>query len=163
MSGISSATSLLIAGGTSSLLSGAGKIVAGQQQKSAYDYDDNADINQIVANQQKFSQRIGQQASAYAASGVDIQSGSPLLIMAATAARGAQENEQIEQAGTEEAALQQYYGRIAAFSGTMSGIGSFLSGMTSDLWAYGKLTNNPTPTPLLALPGGGGGSYDSGD
>lgn len=150
MSGISSATSMLIAGGASSALSGAGKIISGQEQQQAYDY--NADIttlntdNQVVANQQKFSALVGKQASAYAASGVDIASGSPLLIMAATAARGAQEGEQIEQAGTEEANLQRYYGKIAAFSGTMSGIGAFLNGMTSDLTSYAKVTNNPTPT-----------------
>ena len=156
MSGISSATSMLIAGGTSSVLAGAGKIVSGQQEKQAYDY--NADVttlntdNQVVANQQKFSALVGKQGGAYAASGVDVTSGSPLLIMAATAARGAQENEQIEQAGTEEANLQRYYGKVAAFSGTMSGIGSFLSGMTTDLSAYGKLTNNPTPTPSPAGP-----------
>lgn len=156
MSGPSVATSMLIAGGTSSALSGVGKIVSGQQQQSADNY--NADItklntdNQVVANQQKFTELVGRQGSSYAASGVDIASGSPLLIMAATAARGARESEQIEQAGTEEAAMQRYYGRIAAFSGTMSGIGSFLSGMTSDLSAYGKLKNNPTPTPA---PGGG--------
>jgi hypothetical protein len=150
VSGISSATSMLIAGGTSSALSGVGKIISGNQQKQADDY--NAAVttlntsNQVVANQQKFSALVGKQASSYAASGVDIASGSPLLIMAATAARGGQESEQIEQSGTEEANLQRYYGKIAAFSGTMSGIGSFLSGMTSDLSAYGKLTNNPTPT-----------------
>lgn len=150
MSGISSATSMLIAGGTSSLLSGAGKVLSGQEQKQAYDY--NADIttlntnNQVVANDQKFSTLVGRQATAYAGAGVDIASGSPLLIMAATKARGAQESEQIEQAGTEEANLQRYYGRIAAFSGTMSGIGSFLQGMTGDLAQYGKLTNNPYPS-----------------
>lgn len=150
MSGISSATAMLIAGGTSSALSGVGKIISGQQQQKAYDY--NADVttlntdNQVVANQQKFTELVGRQATAYSASGVDITSGSPLLIMAATAARGGQEGEQIEQSGTEEANLQRYYGRIAAFSGTMSGIGAFLNGMTADLSEYGKLTNNPTPS-----------------
>lgn len=150
MSGISSATAMLIAGGTSSALSGAGKVISGQQQKSAYDY--NASItdinteNQVVANQQKFSKLVGKQASVYSASGVDIASGSPLLIMAATAARGGQQGEEIEQAGSEEAALQRYNGKIAAFSGTISGIGSFLSGMTTDLSSYAKLNNNPSPT-----------------
>lgn len=151
MSGISSATSMLIAGGTSSALTGAGKFLSGQQQQQGYDY--NADItlqntkNQVVSNQQKFSELVGRQASSYAGAGVDIASGSPLLIMAATAARGAQQNEQIEEAGKEQADMQRYYGKIAAFSGTMSGIGSFLNGLTGDLSSYGKLTNNPTPTP----------------
>jgi hypothetical protein len=135
MSGISSGTSMLIAGGASSLTSAAGKIMSGQEQKSADDYNAQVTLDnmqsQMVSNQQKTSDRTGKQASAYAASGVDIASGSPLLVMAATAARGSQQGEQIEQAGTEEAAMQRYYGRIAAFSGTMSGIGAFMSGMTS--------------------------------
>lgn len=137
MSGISSGTALLIAGGTSSAISGGGKILAGQQQKDAYDY--NADIalqnmrTKMVANQENFSDRVGRQASAYAASGVDITSGSPLLVMAATAARGGQQGSEIEDAGNEEAEMERYYGREAAFSGTMSGIGSFLNGMTSSL------------------------------
>jgi len=141
---------MLIAGGTSSALSGVGKILSGKQQQQAYDY--NADVttlntdNEVVANQQKFTELVGRQSTAFAASGVDITSGSPLLIMAATAARGAQEGEQIEEAGTEQANLQRYYGRIAAFSGTMSGIGAFLNGMAGDLSAYGKLTNNPIPS-----------------
>lgn len=150
MSGISSATAMLIAGGTSSALTGAGKVLQGQEQKQAYDY--NADIttlntnNQVQANTQKFTELVGRQATAYAASGVDITSGSPLLIMAATAARGGQQGEQIEESGTEEANLQRYYGRIAAFSGTMSGIGAFLQGMSGDLSSFGKLTSNPSPT-----------------
>lgn len=141
---------MLLAGGAATGLSAAGRIVSGQQQKQAYDY--NADVtllnaaNEDQANQQKTTARIGAQATAYAASGVDLTSGSPLLIMRATAARGAQQGEQIEEAGTEEANLQRYYGKIAAFSGTMSGIGAFLNGMTSDLTSYAKVTNNPTPT-----------------
>lgn len=150
MSGISSATAMLIAGGTSSALSGVGKVLSGQQEKTAYDY--NADIttlntnNKLVANEEQYSTLVGRQASTYAGAGVDIASGSPLLIMAATRARGATQGEEIEQAGSEEAAMQRYYGRVAAFSGTMSGIGAFLQGMTSDLSAYGKLKNNPSPS-----------------
>lgn len=133
----------------SSAISGFGKIDQGQQEKKAYDY--NADIvtlntaNQVQADTQKFTERIGKQAVAYAGAGVDIASGSPLLIMAATAARGAQEGEQIEEAGTEEAALQRYYGKIAAFGGTMSGIGSFLSGVSQAATQYSTATMTPTP------------------
>jgi|SRR6185437_3551971 len=150
MSGISSATAMLIAGGTSSALTAGGKILQGQEQKQAYDY--NADItklntdNKVEANQDAFTALVGRQATAYAASGVDIASGSPLLTMIATSARGAREGEQIEESGTEQANLQRYYGRIAAFSGTMSGIGAFLQGMSGDLASYAKLTNNPIPT-----------------
>jgi hypothetical protein len=147
----------------SSAVAGYGKYESGQQQKQAYDY--NAAVitqntsNEVVANQQKFSTLVGRQATGYAAAGVDIASGSPLLIMAATAARGAQQGEQIEQAGTEQAALQRYYGKIAAFGGTMAGIGAFLNGVSADATAYSKATSNPTPS----VSGGSGmDSIDSG-
>lgn len=121
----------------SSMFAGIGQYQAGQAEKAAYDY--NAAITlqnmqaEMVASQQKYSALVGKQASAYARAGVDLASGSPLLIMAATAARGAQQGKQIEQAGTEEAALQRYYGRIAAWQGKMGGIGAFLSGMTKSI------------------------------
>ncbi len=135
----------------SSVLSGFGSYESGQEQEKAYDY--NADItlsnmrDQMEANTEATIARIGKQASAYAASGVDIASGSPLLIMAATAARGAVQGKQIEEAGTEEATLQRYYGKIAAFSGTMGGIGSFLSGVSKAATAYsGAMGNIPSPS-----------------
>jgi hypothetical protein len=134
----------------SSAIGGFGKYEQGQQEKSADDY--NADItllntaNKVQANQQQFTALIGKQATAYAGAGVDIASGSALLVMAATAARGAQQGEQIEEAGTEEAALQRYYGKIAAFGGTMAGIGSFLSGISTAASAYSRTTSNPIPT-----------------
>ena len=131
-------------GAVSSLFGGISKYEQGQSEKSAYDY--NAQITlqnmqaQMVASQQKYSSLVGKQASSYAASGVDIASGSPLLVMAATAARGAQQGEQIKQAGPEEANLQQYYGRLSAWEGTTSGISSFLSGMSTTAMQYGKAT-----------------------
>jgi hypothetical protein len=132
----------------SSAISGFGKYEQGQQQQKAYDY--NAAVttlntaNKVEANTQTFAERMGRQATAYAGAGVDIASGSPYLIMLATAARGAQQSEQIEEAGTEEAALQRYYGKIAAFGGTMSGISSFLNGVSADASAYTKGTFNPS-------------------
>ena len=71
-------------GAVNSAVSGLGQYESGQQQKSAYDY--NADVTLIQTEQQeqtieaKNSQLIGKQASAYASAGVDIASGSPLLI-----------------------------------------------------------------------------------
>lgn len=135
----------------SSVIGGLGHYEEGQEQRSAYDY--NADITlqnmraRMVSNQQGYTNLVGKQASGYAAAGVDIASGSPLLIMAATAARGAQQNKIIEEQGTDEANLERYYGKVAAWSGTMSGIGSFLQGVSSSATAYKLATLNPTPTP----------------
>lgn len=135
----------------SSVLSGLGSYESGQQQKQADDY--NADVtmqntrNQMVASTEKFTTLVGRQASGYAASGVDLASGSPLLIMIATAARGGQQGEQILQSGTEESILQRYYGKIAAFSGTMGGIGDFLKGVSQAATGYKGATGyNPIPT-----------------
>lgn len=145
----------------SSLFGGIGKYEAGKQEQKAADY--NAAITlqnmqaKMVASQQKYSQLAGKQGSAYAKAGVDVSSGSPLLMMAATAGRGGAEGEQIREAGTEEATLQQYYGKIAAFQGTVGGIGSFLSGMSSTLTGYyGATSKMPSPT---SAPGGGGFDY----
>jgi hypothetical protein len=121
----------------SSLFAGIGQYQAGQAEKAADDYNASITIQNMqahmVASQEKYSALVGRQASAYARAGVDIASGSPLLIMATTAARGGREAEQIEQAGTEEANLQRYYGRIAAWQGKMGGLGTFLKGMTSSI------------------------------
>jgi len=124
-------------GVASSLFAGIGQYQAGQAEKAAQDYNATITLQnmsaQMIASQQRYSELVGKQASAYARAGVDIASGSPLLVMAATAARGAQQGEQIEQAGTEEAALQRYYGKIAAWQGEMGGIGTFLKGMTQSI------------------------------
>ncbi len=138
----------------SSLFAGIGQYDAGKQEQAGFDY--NADItmlntsNAMVSNEQRYSQLVGKQASAYAASGVDITRGSPLLMMAATAGRGGQQAAQIYQAGTEEATLQRYYGKLAAWRGTMAGVGTFLSGISSTAKAYLAATGY--------VPGGSGSS-----
>ena len=132
-----------------SAFQGIGQYQEGQQEKAAADY--NAEItlqnmrNRMVANQEQYSELVGKQASAYARAGVDIASGSPLLIMATTAGRGGREAAQIEQAGTEEANLQKYYGRLAAFRGTIGGIGTFLKGVSNSAVGYLKATGKPYP------------------
>lgn len=128
----------------SSVIGGYGKYQQGQGEKAAYDY--NADITlenmrqKIQTNTENFTGLVGRQATAYAGAGVDIASGSPLLIMAATAARGGKQGEMIRQSGTEEANLQRYYGKLAAWGGTMAGIGSFLSGISNAAAGYESAT-----------------------
>ena len=120
-------------GALGGLVSGIGQYQQGQEQKAAYDYNAAVTIQQMRESMQtseaKYSTLIGRQASAYAKAGVDIASGSPLLVMAHTAAQGGVEQTREYEAGTEEAALQRYYGKVAAFSGTMGGINTFLSGI----------------------------------
>src|ERR1017187_10432323 len=123
-----------------SLLAGMGLYDAGKDEQKAYDY--NADItmqntgNEMVSSQQKYSALVGKQATAYTASGVDMTRGSPLLMMAATAGRGGKQAAQIYEAGTEEANLERYYGKIAAWKGKLQGIGTFLGGMSKSATGY---------------------------
>src|ERR1017187_7326837 len=123
-----------------SVLGGLGQVASGKQEQKAFDY--NADVtdintsNEVVANEQRYAQLVGKQATAYAASGVDITSGSPLLMMAATAGRGGRQAEQILQKGTDESTLERYYGKIAAWRGTMAGVGTFLGGISKSAQGY---------------------------
>ena len=45
-------------------------------------------------------------------------------------AQGATEQESEVQAGEQQSELQKYYGKVAAFSGTIGGISSFLGGLS---------------------------------
>lgn len=117
-----------------SAVSGYGQYQSGQEQKAAYDYDAAVTLDkmqqQVQTSEAKYSNLIGKQATAYSAAGVDIASGSPLLVMAHTASQGGKEQASEVEAGTEEAALQRYYGKVAAFSGTVGGISTFLGGLS---------------------------------
>lgn len=121
-------------GGVGELFSAIGQYQSGQAQKAAYNYNAAVTLEQMQEKEQtseaKYSQIAGKQVSAYAKAGVSIASGSPLLIMAHTAAQGGQEQEREQQAGTEQASLDQYYGKVAAWSGTTGGISSFLTGLS---------------------------------
>lgn len=116
-----------------SAVSGLGQYETGQQQKQAYDYNAAVTIDQMQLQMQmsqaKTQALTGKRASQYAKAGVDISSGSPLLMMAHAASQGAKEQESEYQAGTQQAALDKYYGKVAAFQGTVGGIGSFISGL----------------------------------
>ena len=146
-----------------SLMSGLGQVAEGKQEQAAYNY--NADVtmlnagNEAQTTEQKYAQLVGKQATAYAASGVDITRGSPLLMMAATAGRGGRQAEQIREQGTEAATLESYYGKLAAWRGKVAGIGSFLKGISSDATEYLNATNYAPDDGLggpNAVVGGGG-------
>ena len=127
-----------------SLLSGIGQHEAGQGEEAAHEYNAAIDLQhmsgEMIASEQRYSQLVGKQATAYAAAGVDITQGSPLLMMAATAGRGGRQAAEIYQSGTEAATLERYYGKIAAWRGTMAGIGTFLKGLGSSATAYLQAT-----------------------
>lgn len=121
-------------GAVNSAVSGFGQYEAGQEQKKAYNYDAAVTLEQMRQKEQtseaRYSNLIGKQATSFARAGVDIASGSPLLMMLHTAAQGGKEEASEAEAGDEEAALQRYYGRLAAFQGTVGGISTFISGLS---------------------------------
>jgi len=138
-------------GAVNSAVSGFGQYESGQQTKQAYDYDAAVTLQEMQQKEQtsetKYDNLVGRQATAYAAAGVDIASGSPLLVMAHTAAQKGSEEASENESGTEQAALQRYYGRVAAFNGTIGGIGTFISGLAK---AGGTAASN-IPTPSLTF------------
>jgi len=112
----------------------------------------------MQTSEAKYSNLIGKQATAYARAGVDIASGSPLLMMAHTAAQSGVEQESESQAGTEEAALQKYYGEVAAWSGTIGGISTAISGLSqAGMMAAGAMNSSSYGT----VPSAPNSMYDS--
>jgi hypothetical protein len=155
---------MLFAGASafSGLASGFGQYEQGQEQKGAYDYNAQVTLDQMQQKMQtseaKYSNLIGKQATAYARAGVDIASGSPLLMMAHTAAQSGVEQESESQAGTEEAALQKYYGEVAAWSGTIGGISTAISGLSqAGMMAAGAMNSSSYGT----VPSAPNSMYDS--
>jgi hypothetical protein len=123
--------------GGAGLVGGISQFEAGQAGKSAYGYNARVAMEESRGKQseveQKFDRLMGRQASLYAKAGVDISSGSPLLVMTETAREKGQEESDIGRAGREQAALDKYYGKVAAFSGTMGGMSTFLKGLSGAL------------------------------
>ena len=115
------------------LMGGMSQFEAGQAGKAAYGY--NAQIakeeaqDKASTTEQSYDKLMGRQASLYAKAGVSLTSGSPLLVMTATAAQKGKEESEIKRSGQEQANLDRYYGKQTAFAGTMGGVGAFLKGL----------------------------------
>ena len=126
----------------------------GQQQKSTGEY--NAKVAESEADaarqkaeyeseqsQRKFKAILGQEALGYSKAGVDISSGSPLLMMALQAEEGQREQQEIKYTGSTYAgrALNQGYlsriqGRQAGTAGSIGAGTSFLSGLANAGTSY---------------------------
>lgn len=122
---------------------------SGQQQKKAGEYNaEVAESEAVAANQKaeyeselsrkKFKTMLGQQALAYSDAGVDLSSGSPLLMMALQAEEGQREQQEIKYTGSTYAgrALNQGYlsrmqGRQAGTAGKIGAGATFLSGLAN--------------------------------
>lgn len=71
---------------------------------------------------------LGRQKSLYAKAGVDLSTGSPLTVFAATAAEGEQDALTIRSSTAEQAAITRYQGRIGQYRSGLEAEGSRYSG-----------------------------------
>jgi len=80
-------------------------------------------------------------AAELAKAGVDMASGSPLMVMTATAMKEREESQSIDRAAQMKAEQQRYYGRMAAYTGKVGAMTSFLTGLgrtSTQLYDYMK-------------------------
>lgn len=121
----------------------AGKYEEGVQKERGYEAQ--ADLTMAETQQKEQDARkrldllLGRQRALYAKAGVDLASGSPLLVMTETAKEGGEEISRIKQGGEYEAEMYRMYGEQAYQSGIMGGISEFLSGAgRAGSMAYGQ-------------------------
>lgn len=116
-----------------SAMSAYGQYKAGQAEKAANERNAQIVLEQMeeeqASSEASFSRLMGKQRSAYAKAGVDISSGSPLLVYYNTAMREAEEQKKLKRSGTEQAEMLRKYGRNAATAGTVSAATGFLSSL----------------------------------
>jgi hypothetical protein len=138
-----------------SVTSAVGQISSGMAQQNAADY--NAAVNrnnaiqatqaagqQSVVAQQETNQKLGQQAAAYGASGVDVNTGSPVDVMMNTAAKGRLDAMTLRYGGQvtalgdlQAATLAKYEGAEAATSADLGAGTTLLTGAGSTAKALG--------------------------
>jgi len=125
-------------------LSAFGKYQQGQAEDVAYKYNARLLESDAITTREKAEYEaekskvetkrlIGEQTIRYAKAGVDISSGSPLMVLAATAAEGKEEEQMIRYTGDVEATklrnqarMQRYYGSQAKKVGTLGALSTVL-------------------------------------
>ena len=113
-------------------LSAAAKYQEGKTAKQAHDY--NADVAEQKAAYEEGQSRLrwkrlmGQQLALYAKAGVDISSGSPLLVMSQQAAEGELEALNIRYSGENVANIERWYGKKAKRAGEIGAWSTLLTG-----------------------------------
>ena len=135
-------------GAVGSAASAFGQYKQGQAQRAAYDYNADATLEKMREDEEtsaaKFGHLMGRQRSLYAKAGVDIASGSPLLIAMDTAMQATEEQQRIKASGTTEANLQRYYGKVAESSANTSAFSTFLSGLSKAGMQYAMAGGTPS-------------------
>lgn len=119
-----------------------GQIQQGQMQGAAYDYNAALAIDKSRqeqrASEAKYSRLRGEQRALMAKVGVDLTSGSPLLILADTAMMEKEEANRIRYSGKSEYVTDKYAGDVAEWSGMVGGLNTFLTGLGKAGLDYAK-------------------------
>lgn len=150
--GLSAVSSVVSAVGQFS--AGANAKKAGEAEQKAYEYNATIALEKAKYEEQlsrdRYERLKGKQRSAYAKSGVDLSSGSPLLVLADTAYQEEEEAQMIRFGGESEAAMQKYYGGMVATRGKQAqtqadigGISTFLTGLGRSSLAVTKQSYTP--------------------
>jgi len=126
----------LVAMGVSLLgtgLSAFGQYRSGQAQEAAYKYNAAATEEKGKYEESQARERLkhllGTQRALYGKAGVDITSGSPLLMMLETTREGEVEALNIRRGYQTEAGIQRYYGKQAREAGMIGAGSTFLTGL----------------------------------
>ena len=135
-----------------------GQYQSGQAQEKAYKQQANIAEQDAAAERKKalyeeqqarfrLKQLIGTQKTLYAKAGVDLASGSPLMVLADTAARGEEDAMMIRYGGDvavaqqrNQASLARFYGSQASKAGTIGAFGSAASGFADAYTGYKRRT-----------------------
>lgn len=140
----------VVGGGVSAI----GQLQSSKQEAEAYKY--NAAINEADAvserkkadyeemlSRRRLKALIGEQETLYGKAGVDLQSGSPLLYMAYTAAQGEEEALNIRQTGDaavnkkkNEASLNRFYAKQSIKAGKTAAWSAVLGGASNAAASY---------------------------
>jgi hypothetical protein len=131
-------------------ISAAGSISAGTAQQNAEKYNAEVDQNNAIqarqaafsqeqASEQQTTSRLGQQKADYGASGVDVNTGSPVDVMTDTAAKGRLDALTLRYGGQVRAQADQEGASLALYQGASDATAGYIGAGTSLLTGAGKV------------------------
>lgn len=110
-----------------------GQYASAQTQEKAYKYNEaitkRKGAQEEQAHRDRLRKLLSSQRALYAKAGVDLSSGSPLLVMEETAYEGEKEALAIRTGAQEESSLLRFYGSSASRAGTIGSGGTLLTGL----------------------------------
>jgi hypothetical protein len=130
--------------------SAVGEVAAGNAQSNAAKYNSEVDANnatqalqasqaQAAVSQQQTTQKLGEQAVAYGAGGVDVNTGSPVDVMTSTAAQGRLDAMTLRYGGQIAAQRDTQMGTLSSYTGAEAAAAGDLSAGSTVLTGAGKV------------------------